>query len=87
MEEDHVHVYMTIPPKYSVSKIVEIMKRNATFEMKKKFAFLKQVYWGTEAIWSPGFFVSTVGINEHIIKQYVENQGREDEGQAQLELV
>ena len=86
MEEDHIHVHMTIPPKYPVSKVVETIKKNTSVALKKQFAFLKEVYWGTDAIWSPGFFVSTVGINETIIKRYVEQQGKEDEGQAQLEI-
>jgi len=47
---------------------------------------MKEVYWGTDAIWSTGFFVSTVGINEQIIRRYIEQQGKEDTGQATLEL-
>lgn len=54
--------------------------------LNQKFEFLKKVYWSDNAIWSEGYFVSTVGINETIIKQYIENQGKEDYGQANLEL-
>ena len=54
--------------------------------MKKKFEFLKEVYWGTESVWSGGYFVSTVRINEKIIRQYIEKQGQEDAGQAKLAL-
>jgi putative transposase len=53
---------------------------------KKKFPFLKKAYWGTESIWSSGYFASTVGINEKIIQNYIKNQGEEDSGQAKLEL-
>ena len=84
--KDHVHLHMIIPPKYSVSRIVGRLKSNSAKEMKKKFSFLKEVYWGTESIWSKGFFVSTVGINEKIISNYVRMQGKEDSGQAKLEL-
>ena len=86
MEEDHVHIHMVIPPKYAVSKVVETMKKNTSRKLKEKFAFLKEVYWGTENIWSTGFFVSTVGINEEIIRKYVAMQGKEDAGQAKLEF-
>jgi len=41
---------------------------------------------GTESVWSSGYFVSTVGINEEMVKQYIEHQGREDSGQALLEF-
>jgi putative transposase len=47
---------------------------------------MRKAYWGVDGIWSDGYFVSTVGINEKIIKQYIERQGQEDAGQAQLVL-
>ena len=63
-----------------------ILKANTARDMKKKFSFLRQVYFGTESIWSGGYFVSTVGANEAIIRGYIELQGCEDAGQAKLEL-
>ena len=83
---DHVHIHMVIPPKYAVSKVIETIKKNTSRHLFLKFRFLKQVYWNEQRVWSKGFFVSTVGINEAIIRQYVEMQGKEDSGQAQLEL-
>ena len=83
---DHIHMLVVIPPKFSVSQVVRILKSNTSKDLKKKFPFLKEVYWGTDGIWSDGYFVSTVGINEHVIKRYIENQGKEDSGQAQLVL-
>ena len=70
----------------SISQVVRIIKSNTSKDLKKKFVFLKDVYWGTDGIWSDGYFVSTVGINEEVIKKYIEQQGREDSGQAQLVL-
>lgn len=87
IEPDHVHLHMVIPPKYSVSKVVETMKSNTSRTLSDKFKFLEQVYWDKKGIWSVGYFVSTVGINEHIIRRYIATQGQEDEGQAQLELI
>jgi putative transposase len=54
--------------------------------MKKKFEYMREAYWGADGIWSDGYFVSTVGIDEGIIKCYIETQGKEDIGQAELEL-
>jgi len=85
-EEDHVHFLVSIPPKMSVGSVVRIVKANTSRGLKQKFEFLKEVYWGTDGIWSDGYFVSTVGVNEDIIKQYIDNQGKEDAGQAKLEL-
>ncbi len=75
-----------IPPKMSVSSVVRLIKTNTGKAMRKHFPFLDKVYWGVKGIWSIGYFVSTVGISEEIIQKYIELQGREDSGQAQLEL-
>ena len=82
--EDHVHLHMVIPPKYAVSMVVETLKKNTSRELNLKFRFLKKFYWDNEGMWSTGFFASTVGINEGVIKKYVEMQGKEDTGQTQF---
>ena len=86
MEVDHVHVHMVIPPRYAVSWVVGTIKQNTSRALSEKFAFLKQVYWDEDGIWTKGYFVSTVGANEAIIRRYVEMQGQEDAGQAELEF-
>ena len=86
MDVDHVHLYLVIPPKYAVSHIVRDIKSNTSRRLKGKFEFLEKVYWGTDSLWSKGFFVSTVGIDENTIKNYVQWQGLQDTGQAKLEL-
>ena len=85
MEVDHVHLHMVIPPKYAVSQAVDTLKANTSRALSEKFAFLHTVYWDGEGMWSTGYFVSTVGINEALIRRYVDMQGQEDAGQAQLE--
>ena len=87
VDRDHIHLHMIIPPKYAVSDAVETMKKNTSRALREKFLhFLGKVYWDGGGIWSKGFFVSTVGINEEIIKRYIQMQGEEDAGQAQLEF-
>ena len=86
IDVDHVHLHMIIPPKYAVSDIVRMMKCNTSRRMKEKFSFLGQVYWGTDSTWSTGFFVSTVGINEELIRNYVRWQEQQDFGQTEFEL-
>lgn len=80
-EVDHLHLLVSIPPKIAVSQAVNIIKVNTAREMRKKFPFLDRVYWGNSGIWSNGYFVSTVGVNEEIIRKYVERQGQADVGQ------
>lgn len=85
-DDDHVHLLLSIPPKMAVGSVVRIIKANTSRGMKKKFPFLKDLYWGTDGIWSDGYFVSTVGVDERIIKRYIQRQGKEDTGQAELDL-
>ena len=81
-DKDHVHMMIIIPPKYSVGKIVGIIKANTSRSMKQKFEFLKKCSYGTDGIWSDGYLVSTIGLNEEIIRKYIEKQGQEDLGQT-----
>ena len=84
--KDHVHLIMTIPPKYSPSKVIANTKARSAGMLRKRFHWLKQVYWQENIVWSPGFFYSTVGVDEKVIKQYVKYQGKKDLGQLQLKL-
>ena len=83
IQTDHVHLIIVIPPKYAVSAIVGKIKGNTSRAIRKQFEWIKQVYWRNE-FWSPGFFSSTVGINEAIIKRYVEFQEKIDKEQLKL---
>jgi putative transposase len=85
-DEDHIHLHMVIPPRYSVARVVGLLKSNTGRELREKFEFLREVYWGVGSVWSNGYFVSTVGINDEVIRKYVAMQGREDAGQAKLEV-
>ena len=85
-DEDHVHMLVSIPPKMSVGKVIGIIKANSSKKLKEKFPFLKDVYWGADGVWSDGYFVTTVGINEQAIQRYIQHQGQEDSGQVQLVL-
>jgi len=83
IQVDHVHLIMVIPPKYAVSALIGKLKANTSREVRIRFPWLKKIYWRTE-FWSVGFFSSTVGINEDVIKRYVEFQEKVDRGQMQL---
>jgi len=83
IQGDHLHLIMVIPPRYSVLSIVGKIKANTSREIRKRFSWVKEIYWRNE-FWSPGFFSSTVGINEQVIKRYIEFQEKVDKGQLQL---
>lgn len=86
-DQDHIHLLISIPPQWAVGKVVGLIKANTARSLKAEFPFLKEVYWGTDSIWSDGYFVSTVGINEQTIRRYIEQQGQADAGQNNLRLV
>ena len=79
---NHVHILVSIPPQTTVGSVVRLFKTNVSRNLKTTFPFLQKLYWGTDGIWSDGYFVSTVGIDENIIRKYIENQGEVDVGQT-----
>ncbi len=86
MQIDHIHAIMIIPPKYAVSEVIGRIKGRSASMLRKKFAWLGKVYWKENVVWSPGYFISTVGLNEQQIIRYVKWQGHQDSGQAKLEF-
>jgi putative transposase len=86
VQVDHIHMVMIIPPKCAVSDVIGQMKQWTASQLRKKFPFLNKVYWRDPVIWSPGYFVSTVGVDEAKIIKYVRWQQRQDSGQAKLDL-
>lgn len=86
IQEEHIHMLMVIPPKYAVSDVIGEIKQYTASKIRKKFAWLGKVYWKENVVWSPGYFVSTVGLDEKQITEYVKWQGDQDSGQAKLDL-
>ena len=85
-DSDHVHIVMQIPPKYSIKDTMARLKSQSSKQARKKFKWLEKVYWKENILWSPGYFVSSVGVNEETIRNYVIHQGEKDSGQQKLLL-
>ena len=85
-DRDHLHMVISIPPKYSIASVMGQLKSQSASGLRKAFPWLSKVYWNENIVWSPGYFVSSVGVDEETIKRYVELQGRQDSGQLQLKL-
>ena len=83
---DHLHMVMVIPPKYSIAAVIGQLKSQSASMLRAKFEWLDKVYWNENVVWSTGYFVSSVGIDETTIKRYVEDQGRQDSGQIRMDL-
>ena len=84
-QPDHVHMLMSIPPKYSVSQVIGYIKGKSAIYIARNYDNRMRNFTG-EHFWARGYFVSTVGINESVVRKYIENQAQEDSGQAKLEL-
>ncbi len=81
---DHVHMVIVIPPRVAVASVVQYIKSQSAQLLKAKFPFLEKVYHTADGIWSRGYCVSSIGLNEKEIIAYVEHQNHEDRGQQQL---
>ena len=74
---DHVHLLLSIPPKYSVSSIMGYLKGKSSLIIFERHANLKYQF-GNRHFWSIGYYVSTVGLNEATIRKYIQDQEKED---------
>ena len=74
---DHVHLLLSIPPKYSVSSIMGYLKGKSSLMIFERHANLKYQF-GNRHFWSIGYYVSTVGLNEATIRKYIQDQEKED---------
>ena len=83
---NHIHLVIQIPPKHKASGVVARLKSQTASKLRKKFNWIKKVYWKENVVWSTGFFLSTVGVDEKVIKEYVRWQGKKDSGQLLLKL-
>ena len=82
---DHVHMLISIPPKYAVSEVVGYMKGKSAIHLARVYGERKRNFVG-QHFWARGYFVSTVGRDETVIREYIRNQEKEDERLDQLKL-
>ena len=83
--KDHIHMLVSIPPKYSVSQIMGYLKGKSSLMIFEKYANMKYKY-GNRHFWCRGYYVDTVGRNKKAIEQYIRNQLQEDLNYEQLSM-
>ena len=83
---DHVHMMISIPPKYAVSQVVGFIKGKSAIHVARMYAGRKRNYVG-QSFWARGYFASTVGRDEQVIREYIRHQEKEDRRVDQLELM
>ena len=84
--KDHIHMLVSIPPKYSVSQIMGYLKGKSSLMIFEKYANMKYKY-GNRHFWCRGYYVDTVGRNKKAIAEYIRNQLQEDISYEQISLV
>ena len=83
--QDHVHMLILIPPKYSVSQVVGYIKGKSAIHLARVYGERKRNFVG-QHFWARGYFVSTVGRNEEMIREYIRHQEEEDQRIDQMNL-
>ncbi len=82
---DHVHMLISIPPKYSVAQVVGYIKGKSAIHIARTYAGRKRNFVG-QHFWARGYFVTTVGRDEKVIRDYIRNQETEDRRLDQLQM-
>jgi len=82
---DHVHMMISIPPKYAVSQVVGFIKGKSAIHLARVYGERKRNFVG-QHFWARGYFVSTVGRDEAVIREYIRNQEQEDSRLEQMNL-
>ena len=82
---DHVHIMISIPPKYAVAQVMGYIKGKSAIQIARQFGGIRRNFTG-QSFWARGYFVSTVGRDEEVIRQYIQHQEIEDRRQDQLKF-
>ena len=85
LQPDHVHMLISIPPKYAVSQVIGYLKGKSAVHIARTYLGQRKNYAGMN-FWARGYFVSTVGANEEFIRAYIKGQEQEDARLEQLAL-
>ena len=87
VSSDHIHIYVSIPPSLSVSKLVQFLKGATSRKLQLEFDELRKRYWG-QHVWARGYFVATAGnVTDEMIREYIRRQGTPDENIDEFRII
>ncbi len=86
LKPDHVHMMISIPPKYAVSQVIGFIKGKSAIHIARRYSGRQRNYVG-QHFWARGYFASTVGRDEQVIREYIRHQEKEDRRIDQMQLV
>ncbi|MDA8162206.1 MAG: IS200/IS605 family transposase [Desulfobacteraceae bacterium] len=85
IQPDHVHLFLSVPPKYSPSEVMRVLKGKSAERLMRGHEELRKKYWGMH-MWARGYFVSTAGVDDETIRKYIAEQEEEERREEQLRI-
>ena len=82
---DHIHMLISIPPKYSVSQVIGYMKEKSAIHIARAYVGRRKNFTGQQ-FWARGYYVSTVGLDEEVVRSYIKKQEQEDQRLEQMNM-
>jgi len=85
VSKDHVHLFVSIPPHVTISRLVQRLKGRSSYKLLGEFAHLRKMYWGRH-VWARGYFCCSSGnVTDEVVKQYIEDQRHEEDAEFRVE--
>ena len=82
---DHVHLFVSVPPQVTISRLVQMLKGKSSYKMMHEFPHLRKKFWGRH-LWARGYFcVSSGNVTDEVIKEYIEQQSRDQDSDFRVE--
>ena len=83
--KDHVHLFLSVPPQVTISRLVQNLKGKSSYKMMGEFPHLAKKFWGRH-LWARGYFcVSSGNVTDEVIKEYIEGQSRDQDSDFRVE--
>ena len=77
ISKDHVHLFVSVPPRVTISRLVQMLKGKSSYKLMQEFPHLRKKFWGRH-LWAGGYFcVSSGNVTDEVIKEYIENQSHD----------
>jgi putative transposase len=82
---DHIHLFVSVPPKVTISRLVQMLKGKTSYKLMSEFPHLRKKFWGRH-LWARGYFcVSSGNVTDEVIKQYIEEQSHDQDSDFRVE--
>jgi putative transposase len=85
LKQDHIHMLISIPPKYSVSQVIGYIKGKSAIHIARAYMGRRKNFTGQQ-FWARGYYVSTVGLDEEVVRSYIQKQEQEDQRLEQMNM-